>query len=131
MLCCTRARAEDLVQWYGNNGSVFFYQSEMPYDVNEAEWGAKGYVGYRVEESVTSHSAKGVGVYHYFRDYKVTVQSGIVCPSALEGGFDSPFVRFLNGQGTVDHVINNLGALTSPTSALKTAYVCSTQQRVH
>ena len=26
---------EDLVRWNGNNGRVYFYQSELPYDVNQ------------------------------------------------------------------------------------------------
>mmetsp|Transcript_91663 Transcript_91663/g.258289 ORF Transcript_91663/g.258289 Transcript_91663/m.258289 type:complete len:407 (-) Transcript_91663:570-1790(-) len=41
----------DLVQWSGNRGRTFFYQSELPYDVTQA-YGDAGYVGYRVNDSV-------------------------------------------------------------------------------
>ncbi len=107
----------DLVQWNGNDGATYFYQSELPwvpplpawlgvplgtvlgararvpipclprplpqcdpvpsprcpplpppcsYDVDPI-WGNKGYVGYRVGSSVTTHTCVGCGVYHYFR----------------------------------------------------------------
>ena len=38
------------------------------------------YSGYAVADGVTSHLSHGAGVYHFFRDYKVTVQSAITCP---------------------------------------------------
>ena len=52
-------------------------------------------------------------VYHFFRDYKVTVQSAITCPKALEGSFFDPLAVFLNGNGTCLHIINDKGAETS------------------
>ena len=55
--------------------------------------------GYLVAENVTSHNAWGVGVYSFFRDHSVTVQSGIKCPKQLEGGFVHPFTVKLNGHG--------------------------------
>eukprot|EP01084_Bolivina_argentea_P150173 262272_1 len=63
----------DLVQWNGNNGKCYFYQSELPYDVTQQNYGDKGYVGFRVNNSVTSFEGYGIGVYSYFRDYDVTV----------------------------------------------------------
>merc|ERR1719203_2162327 len=42
----------DLTQWNGQRGATYFYQSEMPYDVTQANYGDKGYVGYRVADSV-------------------------------------------------------------------------------
>ena len=38
--------AGDLTDWRGESGSTFFYQSELPYDVTQAEYGDKGYTGY-------------------------------------------------------------------------------------
>lgn len=35
-------------------------------------------------------SRHGVGIYHYFRDAAVTVQSAIIAPTALEPNFVSP-----------------------------------------
>lgn len=104
----------DVVSWSGENGRSFMVQVELPYDVTQADWGDQGYVGYRVAEGVTKHEAHGVGVYHYFRDYNVTSKSGIVCPPALESSFISPLSVYLNGGGTVNHVINGNGNATGP-----------------
>lgn len=38
----------NLVEWNGNNGKVFFYQSEIPYDVTQANFGDMGYAGFVV-----------------------------------------------------------------------------------
>jgi hypothetical protein len=59
---------EDLALWTGERGRTYFYQSELPYDVTQANYGDKGYVGYRVGEDVTAHEGYGVGVYTYMRD---------------------------------------------------------------
>ena len=39
--------------------------AQLPYGVTQAEFGDPGYTGYRVNASVTSHDAWGVGVYTY------------------------------------------------------------------
>jgi len=67
---------EDLVNWNGNHGQTYFYQSEFPYDVN-ASYGTKGYVSYHVNDKVTSHQGHGIGAYSFFRDNWVNVKSGI------------------------------------------------------
>ncbi|CAK0810061.1 unnamed protein product [Prorocentrum cordatum] len=102
---------KDLTVWGGQGGRVYFYQSELPYDVNQ-DWGDAGYVGYRVLDSVGTHEAHGIGVYHYFRDYAVTVQSGIACPEWLENSFDSPLSVYLTGKGKVLHILNDRGDMT-------------------
>merc|ERR1712113_577907 len=103
---------KDLTVWNGNHGRTYFYQSELPYGV-DVEWGTKGYVGYRVGDSVTSHTAKGVGVYHYFRNYPVVTYTGIKCPEDLVSSFEAPIGVYLNGKGTMQHVINSHGSSTS------------------
>ena len=49
--------------WNGNGGRVYFYQSEMPYDVpDQASWmsgATNGYASYKVADTVTSHEAWG------------------------------------------------------------------------
>ena len=62
---------------------------------------------------MTDHAAWGVGVYTFFRDHNVSVQSGIVCPKELENNFVSPLSVHLNGGGTMHHVINDQGNSTS------------------
>jgi hypothetical protein len=123
----TEHTLKDLTLWNGERGSTYFYQSELPYGVTQAEFGDPGYAGYRVAKNVTQHQGWGVGVYSFFRDHNVTAKSGIVCPPALEKSFVNPLSVFLNGHGGIQHVINDKGgASTEGAGAGKTAvnYVC-------
>ena len=58
------------VQWNGNGGADYFYQSEMPYDPpSQSAWmdgSADGYPSIAVASSVTSFQAYGLGVYCFF-----------------------------------------------------------------
>ena len=54
---------KDLTIWTGERGRTYFYQSELPYIVTQAEFGDPGYAGYRVGDGVKAHNAWGVGVY--------------------------------------------------------------------
>ena len=103
---------QDLTVWTGERGAVYFYQSELPYDVDQ-KYGDSGYAGYRVGEGVASHDAWGVGVYHFFRDNEVTVPSGIVVPDGLVDRIRSPLSVYLSGEGTMEHIINDKGNWTS------------------
>jgi hypothetical protein len=98
----------DLVQWSGENGRVYFYQSEFPYDVT-SDYQTNGYVSYRVLPSVQTHEAYGVGAYSYFRDNVVFATSGFACGSSPNVRFTSALTVFLNGNGGITHVINDLG----------------------
>jgi len=99
---------QDIVQWNGERGATYFFQSELPYDVTGA-YGTEGYVGYRVGSHVKEHSAYGVGVYHFFKFNPVLVQSGISVPPSLARSIRSPLSVYLGGEGSVQHVINDLG----------------------
>lgn len=76
--------------WSGEGGSVFFYQSELPYDPpGQAEWrrqGRDGYPSYEVDSGVATHQAWGLGIYSFF-----TV-APVVCESAVEAP-ERPGVR--------------------------------------
>lgn len=102
---------KDLVLWNGERGATYFLQSELPYDADPA-WQAGQYVGYRVANGVTTHKAVGVGVYHYMRDFPITMNSVIACPDNLVNDFVSPLAVYLNGQGRANHIINNNGDAT-------------------
>lgn len=123
---------EDNVIWSGERGRTYFFQCEFPYDVTQANFGNKGFTAYRVTPEVKEHEAWGAGVYHYFRDEAVSVQSAIVCPSSLEEKFHSPLSVFLNGMGSVGHIVNLKGVETSPSSPMSTpgahpAWICPTK----
>lgn len=42
----------DLVQWNGESGETYFYQSELPYDVTQENYADKGYHAYKVADHV-------------------------------------------------------------------------------
>ena len=112
----------NLVEWNGNNGHVYFYQSEYPYDVTQENYANEGYVSYKVADSVTSHYGFGIGVYSYFRDHAVDVKAGIEAPTRDSVTFVNSLTVFLNGNGQIDHVIDNTGNPVH--SGAQLAYVC-------
>jgi len=114
----------DLVSWSGERGATYFFQAELPYDANSS-YAEHGYTGYRVADTVTQHDAYATGVYHFFRDHAVSVVSGIRVPGALESRFRAALSVFLNGRGTIQHVLNGHGNATTPAAgAGNTAYWC-------
>src|SRR6266496_1259856 len=70
--------------WNGNDGSVYFYQSEIPYDVpSQSQWtqnGENGYPSYKVSNNVTSHHGEGIGVYCNFTNL-VQLDNAIETPT--------------------------------------------------
>eukprot|EP00929_Paragymnodinium_shiwhaense_P004610 TRINITY_DN10570_c0_g1_i1.p1 TRINITY_DN10570_c0_g1~~TRINITY_DN10570_c0_g1_i1.p1 ORF type:complete len:1372 (+),score=335.53 TRINITY_DN10570_c0_g1_i1:74-4189(+) len=103
---------QDQVQWAGDRGAVYFLQMELPYDAT-ASYGLNGYAGLRVNNTVHDFTGVGVGVYHYFRDNEVNLQSGIVVPQGMESKLVSPLTLCLGGKGVMKHVVNSLGKETS------------------
>lgn len=99
----------DMLVWNGNNGKSYFYQSEFPYDVTQANYGDKGYVAYKVNSSVTNHMAYGIGAYSFFRDNSVQVENGISAPKTSGVKFVNSLSVFLNGMGDINHVIDGEG----------------------
>jgi hypothetical protein len=101
--------------WNGDGGRVYFYQSEMPYDVpDQSSWmsgATNGYASYKVADSVTRHEAWGVGVYAYFRDAAVKAHSAVEAPAARGVRFHNLTTVWLNGRAgsEITHVINGLG----------------------
>ena len=99
--------------WNGERGRVYFYQSEWPYDVpSQAAWmngSVNGYASYKIADSVTSHEAWGLGMYSYFRDANVKVNSAMEAPIAPDVKIHNTCSVFLNGNGEITHVINDFG----------------------
>lgn len=108
--------------WNGNGGRVYFYQSEIPYDVpNQAAWmdGSKnGYASYKVADSVTTHEAWGLGVYSYFRDAAVKLENAIEVPNAAGVKIHHATTIWLNGTAgsEITHIINGVGGRVYGTS---------------
>ena len=89
--------------WNGNGGSVYFYQSEMPYDVPA---GRKGFASYKVSSNVTSHQAWGVGIYSFNHEATIA-EDAIEAPA--QGTKFTHMVLFGNGKGGITHMINGTG----------------------
>ena len=95
----------NLLEWNGNNGRTYFYQSEYPYDVDHT-YPEGGFTSYKVNDNVTNHESWGAGVYVYFRDNLVNMPSGIQAPNKEGIKFHNSLLLFLWGNGGINHVIN-------------------------
>jgi hypothetical protein len=109
------------VIWNGENGKTIMFQNEMPYDPpSQAAWqhdGVDGYAAYKVADSVQTHETWGLGSYCYFnvgpdihasRAFEVPDTSGVTLHDTL--------TVFLNGNGGIDHVVNDTGAAVDNTN---------------
>lgn len=111
--------------WNGENGMTIMYQNELPYDPpSQAAWqenGVNGYTAYLVSDFVETHEAWGLGSYSFFnqgvdihaeRAFQVPVTPGVKMHSLL--------TVFLNADGGIDHVINDVGAPVNSSNQLST-----------
>jgi len=101
--------------WNGDNGRVYFYQSEMPYDPPTVDsWkhdGIYGYASYKVSDNVKNHEAWGIGIYNVFFKAPVIVDNAIETPVSLENNIHHIIIYWLNGnkESTVKSIINGKG----------------------
>jgi hypothetical protein len=106
--------------WNGNGGSLYFYQSEMPYDPpNQAAWMESatedGYASYKVSDSVTTHQAFGLGVYSFF-DNPVHAANAIETPTG-SGIVMHHMMTYSSTTGGIDEIINGTGGPATAYSA--------------
>lgn len=108
------------VIWSGERGRTVFFQNELPYDApNQAAWqhdGIHGYAAYKVADTVQQHELWGGDSYiytnvnptlHASHAFEVPVTPGVKMHDLLTVS--------LNKAGTIDHVINDVGAPVTPT----------------
>jgi hypothetical protein len=100
--------------WNGENGAVYFYQSEAPYDVPTQEnWmngSINGYASYKLADNVKRHQAIGMGVYCFFNDnISVKLNSAIEAPNGPGIHFSHVTSVSLGGTGEITHVLNEQG----------------------
>ena len=112
--------------WNGNGGRVYLYQSEIPYDPpSQAAWmngATRGYASYKVNDTVTTHEAWGLGVYCVFRKAPVILDNAIETPTVPGVKIHHMVTLRLNpnnGSG-IAHVVNGKG---DPVIETKTARV--------
>jgi hypothetical protein len=101
------------VLWNGNGGRTYFLQNEQPYDPpSNAVWRSDGigYPAYKVADNVTSHDAWAMGSYAFFQNNPaVHSANGFQAPANGNVRFRNIFTISL-ASGTIDHVVNNIGA---------------------
>jgi hypothetical protein len=103
------------VIWNGQGGEDIFFQNEMPYDPpSQAAWmsgSADGYPAFVISRKVTSFSGYGLGSYCFFNQ-GVPIESATAfsVPDTPGVQLNDVFTRFLNGSGSIDHVVNDTGA---------------------
>ncbi|HEX7302279.1 chitobiase/beta-hexosaminidase C-terminal domain-containing protein [Lentzea sp.] len=108
------------VIWNGERGRTIFFQNEMPYDVpNQATWnrpnGQAGYAAYKVGDNVQNHEAWGLGSYCFFNvNPSVRAENAFEVPNRSGVRLHNLLTVSLNYQGTITHVVNNVGAVTPP-----------------
>ncbi|MDF6064504.1 coagulation factor 5/8 type domain-containing protein [Streptomyces sp. JH010] len=106
------------VRWSGENGKTIFFQNEKAYDAPDQaaiqNGDIKGYAGYKVDDSVTTHEGWGMGSYCFFDvDPTIRQQHGFQAPVKPGVKFHDLLVVSLGGKGQYDHVINDTGSPTS------------------
>ena len=100
--------------WNGNSGSVYFYQSEEPYDVpNQESWkqnGENGFPSYKISDKVTTHITTGLGIYCNFNN-PVQLYNAIESPPAPNISMHHFLTFWLNGdsRSAINHLVNGGG----------------------
>jgi hypothetical protein len=104
------------VIWNGNDGTVIFFQNEMPYDPpNQAAWmngSQNGYAAFKVGADVTGFQGYGLGSYCFFNvNPTVNAYHAFEAPTRPGVQFHDLLTISL-AAGTITHVINDTGATT-------------------
>ncbi len=102
--------------WNGNDGRVYFYQSEMPYDPPSPEayrhGTTNGFASYKVSNQVTNHEAWALGIYCVFFKAPVIVDQAIETPAHIENSIHHKIIYWLYGgnkESKIMSVINGKG----------------------
>ena len=115
---------KEQVVWNGNDGETIFFQSELPYDPpSQSAWmdgNANGYPAYVVTKNVTTHKAYGLGIYSFFNlGINIIEDNAMIVPNAPGISINDVGTVFLNGSGSITHVIDNTGNSASSSDADK------------
>ncbi|HSW93658.1 MAG TPA: coagulation factor 5/8 type domain-containing protein [Gammaproteobacteria bacterium] len=105
---------QEQVLWVGDNGSVYFYQSELPYDVPAGSVVSASFV---IDPRVEQFTGYGFGIYNYFRGASGSAYawSAIKTPNHRGISFTHMVNVTLTGSGSVKYTIQTTdGALYGP-----------------
>jgi hypothetical protein len=113
--------------WNGERGTTILYQNELPYDPpTQADWmngDVEGFAGYKVGDRVRTHTLIGAGVYVFNRnDPSIHTENGFEVPQTP--GVRLHHIMTVNlSAGTIDHVVNGVGAAADTTKIGQPVYV--------
>ncbi|MFV2113816.1 adenylyl cyclase [Micromonospora sp. LOL_025] len=113
--------------WNGEHGTTVLYQNELPYDPpTQADWmngEVEGWAGYKVGDRVRHHTLHGGGVYVFNQNNpSIRTENGFEVPVAP--GVRLHHVMTVNlSAGTIDHVVNGVGAAADMTRVGEPVYV--------
>lgn len=113
--------------WNGEHGTTILYQNELPYDPpTQADWmngAVEGWAGYKVGARVRHHTLHGGGVYVFNQNNpSIRTENGFEVPVAP--GVRLHHVMTVNlSAGTIDHVVNGVGAAADTTRVGEPVYV--------
>jgi hypothetical protein len=107
------------VLWNGDDGTVIFFQNEMPYDPpSQDAWreapGVKGWPAFTVATSVRTFHGYGMGSYSFFNQgVGIYADRAFQVPTTLPAGsLEDLLTIFLDpthGKGGILHVVNDTG----------------------
>ncbi|MGK5517726.1 adenylyl cyclase [Micromonospora sp. URMC 107] len=113
--------------WNGEHGTTILYQNELPYDPpTQADWmngGVEGWAGYKVGDRVRHHTLHGGGVYVFNQNNpSIHTENGFEVP--VTPGVRLHHIMTVNlSAGTIDHVVNGVGAAADTTRVGAPVYV--------
>lgn len=120
---------KDIIKWNGNNGIVYFYQSEMAYD---GGCGGKDYENNVVSYRVTgdNHKGYGLGSYGFYgvpdsdSKKRAVVKNGFITPT--DSKMNNTFIMNASfSGGGFEHIINDKGTGLIDTGKVpKFSYYC-------
>jgi hypothetical protein len=107
------------VRWNGNDGTVIFFQNEMPYDPpSQAAWResrhVKGWPAFLIPNGVRTFHGYGMGSYSFFNQgIDIYADRAFQVPATLApGSLHNLLTIFLDpsrGKGGILHVVNDVG----------------------
>jgi hypothetical protein len=114
---------EDQTLWNGENGRVYFYQCEMPYDPpSQDKWihgSVKGYPGFKVADNVKTFEAWGLGIYCVFNQDNIYADTAMEVPDTSGVKVHHVLTVRLSGK-TEESGINNVINTTGGPAPMKT-----------
>jgi hypothetical protein len=115
------------VVWNGEDGTTILFQNELPYDPpTQADWshdGVNGWAAYKVGDRVRRHRLYGGGAYVFNRNNpSIHTENGFEVPQTP--GVRLHHIMTVNlGAGTIDHVVDGVGAAADTTKVGTPVYI--------